>query len=143
MSLRAPPPPNPWAPVRAVVSAALAAGAEVPAVRAEPVLYTLDPTHSAVHFEVRHFDTSTLRGRFALLQGEVTLDRAARSGRVQLVLDTARVSTGVPPLDARLREPDLFDSAAQPQAYFVAERLEVDAAGSVTGKWQATACSPA
>ena len=53
------------------------------------------PAHSFVHFEVLHFGTSTLRGRFGPIDGEVELDRAARSGRVQLRIDTAAVDTGL------------------------------------------------
>jgi polyisoprenoid-binding protein YceI len=99
---------------------------------AEPVAYRLDPTHSFVHFEVLHFDTATLRGRFGPLQGDVVLDREARRGRVQLVVDTAAVSTGLPVLDARLKQPDLLDTAGQPQAYFVAEGFTFDSAGAVS-----------
>jgi polyisoprenoid-binding protein YceI len=107
--------------------AALAAGV----VHAAPMEYRLDPTHSFVSFELLHFDTSTLRGRVGPLSGEVTLDREARRGRVQVVVDTAQASTGVAVLDARLREPDMLAVAAHPKAYFVAERFEFDAAGAV------------
>ena len=41
---------------------------------------------------------------------------------------TARVSSGVAALDARLRERDLLDSEAHPQAFFVADRFVFDAA---------------
>ena len=109
----------------------LAAALPGPA-RAAPVDYRLDPTHSFVHAQVLHFGTSTIRVRFGPLGGEVTLDREARRGRVQVVVDTARASSGLAVLDARLREPDLLDVAAHPQAFFVAERFEFDAAGAVT-----------
>lgn len=112
----------------ALLTAALAAAAGA---RAEPVRYRLDPTHSFVHFEVLHFGTSTIRGRFGPLDGEVTLDRAARSGRVQVIVDTAAVSTGLPVLDARLKAPDLLATEAHPQAFFIAERFEFDDAGAV------------
>jgi polyisoprenoid-binding protein YceI len=93
--------------------------------------WRLDPTHSFVHFEVLHFGASTLRGRFGPLNGELTLDRAAKTGRVQVVVPTAAVSTGLPVLDARLREPDMLSAEAHPQAYFIAERFEFDAQGNV------------
>lgn len=98
---------------------------------AQPVAYQLDPTHSFVHFEVLHFDTATLRGRFGPLKGEVELDRAARRGRVQVVVDVAQVSSGLPVLDARLRGPDLLDAEGHPQAFFVASSFEFDAQGGV------------
>lgn len=99
---------------------------------AAPVGYRLDPTHSFVTFEVLHFSTSTIRGRFGPLNGEVTLDREAQKGRVQVLVDTARVSTGLPVLDARLREPDMLATEANPNAYFVAERFEFDPQGQVS-----------
>ena len=99
---------------------------------AEPVQYTLDPTHSFVHFEIRHFDTSTIRGRFGPLNGDVMLDREARRGRLQVTIDTAAVSTGLPVLDARIKQPDMLDSSGQPQAYYVAEAFDIDASGAVT-----------
>ena len=98
---------------------------------AQPARYTLDPSHSFVHFEVLHFDTATLRGRFGPLNGQVLLDRAARTGHAQVVIDTAAVSTGLPVLDARLRQDDMLASGPHPQAFFVAERFEFDAEGRV------------
>lgn len=98
---------------------------------AQPQSYQLDPTHSFVTFEVLHFGTSTLRGRFGPLQGLVSLNRAARSARVQVTIETAAVSTGVPVLDARLRQADLLASAAHPQAWFVAERFDFDERGGI------------
>ena len=112
--------------------ALLAALAGVPArARAEPVAYSLDPSHSVASFELLHFDTSTLRGRFGPLSGDITLDREARRGRVQVVIDTAAVSTGLGVLDARIKQDDMLAVALHPQAYFVAERFEFDARGGV------------
>jgi len=108
--------------------ALLAATASTPA---QPVSYALDPTHSFVHFELLHFDTSTIRGRFGPLNGEVVLDRSARSGRVQVVVATAAVSTGLPLLDTLIKQPELLAVADHPQAFFVAERMEFDAQGQV------------
>ena len=99
--------------------------------QAEPVVYHLDPTHTFVTFEIVHFGTSTIRGRFGPLAGEVTLDLAQRSGRVQVVIDTATVSTGLGILDARIKEDDMLAVQAHPRAYLVAERFEFDAAGRV------------
>jgi len=93
---------------------------------AEPVTYVLDPQHSFVHFEVLHFSTSTLRGRFGQIDGYVELDRAAPGGWVSLRVPTAAVDTGMPAFDARLRQSDLLDSEAHPVASFVASRFSFD-----------------
>jgi polyisoprenoid-binding protein YceI len=111
----------------ALIAVAALAGAAL----AEPVAYQLDPTHSFVTFEVLHFETSTIRGRFGPLSGEVTFDRAARSGRLQVIVDTAAVSTGLPVLDGVLRREDLLAVAAHPKAYFVAERFDIRPDGAV------------
>jgi polyisoprenoid-binding protein YceI len=96
------------------------------AAHAEPVVYRLDPEHSFVHFEVRHFGTSTTRGRVGPFQAEVTLDRAAGRGEVNLRVPTASVSTGMRFFDARLREEDLLASTEYPDAFFVATQFRFD-----------------
>jgi polyisoprenoid-binding protein YceI len=93
---------------------------------AEPVVYTLDPTHSFVHFELMHFGTSTIRGRFGPLSGHVTLDRASASGSVAVEIATASVSTGLRVFDARLREPDLLASDEFAHSSFVAGHFRFD-----------------
>lgn len=93
---------------------------------AQPVVYSLDPAHTSVTFEVLHFGTSTTRGRFSLVMGDVTLDRAAQRGEVGLRIDTASVSTGLAVFDARLRQADLLASEEHPQAYFVASNFRFD-----------------
>ena len=117
--------------LRAALCAAAAIGAAGAAI-AEPVEYRLDPTHTFVHVEVRHFGTSTMRGRFGPVDGSVVLDREAGSGRIEVAIDTTSISTGVRVFDARLREADLLDSASFPQARFAADRFVFDAAGRVT-----------
>ena len=94
---------------RAVLALGLAVAAGPAA--AQPVNYRFDPSHSFVHFEVMHFGTATLRGRFGPLDGLARLDMRAGTGQVSLSVPTQAVSTG------------LLASGAHPQAYFVAERF--------------------
>jgi polyisoprenoid-binding protein YceI len=115
---------------------ALLAGLAGP-VWAEPVTYVFDPDHTFVQFEVMHFGTSTLRGRFGPLRGAVTLDRAAGSGELGLRVATATVDTGLRVLDARLRQPDMLASDAYPEAFFVARqfRFEGDRVAELRGEF--------
>lgn len=101
------------------------------ATHAEPAIYRFDPTHTFVTFELLHFGTSTIRGRFGPLAGDAMLDRAQRRGRVQVQIDTATVSTGLAVLDARLKEADMLAVQAHPHAYLVAESFEFDDNGRV------------
>ena len=88
--------------------------------------YVFDPDHTFVTFEVLHFGTSTLRGRFGAIDGFVQLDRDAGKGSLSLRLRTASVDTGMPFFDARLRQGDLLASDAEPVAYFVASSFSFD-----------------
>jgi polyisoprenoid-binding protein YceI len=116
----------------AVVLALLAAAAA----RAEPITYKLDPTHTWTTWEVRHFGTSTYRGRFDKKEGTVTIDRAARTGKVQLTIDLTSVDTGVDHLNHHLQEADFFDSEKYPTATFVGEdfRFDGDSVSQVSGQ---------
>ena len=90
---------------------------------AQPVVYDIDPDRSAVVFEVLHFGTSTIRGRFGGVQGEVMIDRSAGQGRASVRVATAGVSMGLPFFDSRMRQPDMLASTTEPEAFFVATRL--------------------
>lgn len=122
-----------------VVATALPAWAQAtaPAASAGALTYRLDPQHSFVTFEVLHFGTSTSRGRFGPIHGEVTLDRAQRQGLVALRIATAQVDTGIPVFNARLRQSDLLASAEHPEAFFVARqfRFEGDGVTEVRGEF--------
>lgn len=105
--------------------AALAAAAQpVPSAASETQAaapaYTLDPTHTFVHWEVVHMGTSTLRGRFDKVGGAVRFDAKTQRLDVSITLDTASVSSGTPLLDAQLRGGAMLDVAAHPQAWFTA-----------------------
>ena len=120
--------------LRAVLVALGAGAGLAPALAqsvAGPVTYRLDPDHTFVTFEGLHFGTSTLRGRIGPVTGEVTVDRAAKTGDVRLRIPVATVDTGMGVLDARLKQPDLLATAEYPEAYFVATRFQFDAAGGV------------
>lgn len=108
----------------ALAAAALVAAAQpsppaVPASGAAPN-WTLDPTHTSVHWEVVHMGTSTIRGRFDKVGGVVEFDAKAQRLDVSITVDTASVSSGVPLLDAQLKDREMLAVAAYPQAYFTA-----------------------
>jgi polyisoprenoid-binding protein YceI len=94
-----------------------------PGAHAAPVAYRLDPESTFAWFELRHFGTSTIRGRFGPLGGYVRMDAAAGSGELAIEIDTATVDTGLPAFDARIRKPDLLASEANPKAWFVSRRF--------------------
>jgi polyisoprenoid-binding protein YceI len=116
-------------PARFAVLLALGCFLSVDTARAAPQTYTLDPAHSWVQFELLHFGTSTIRGRFGPVLGSVTLDAEAGTGALGLRIPTATLSTGVPVFDARIRQADLLATEAFPEAFFVASRFGYAAGG--------------
>lgn len=107
-------------------------------VAAEPVSYSIEPTHTFVNWEARHFGVSTSRGRFDRTTGQVRYDAQSRTGRVEITIDLKSVSTGVAPFDAHLRKEDYFDVERFPEARFVSTELRhegdrlVEVHGSLT-----------
>jgi len=95
-------------------------------VHAQSATYNADPTHTFVTFEAKHFGTSTLRGRFDKKEGSVTIDPAAKTGKVEITIDTTSVSTGVPALDTHLKSKDFFNAAEAPTAKFVGDKFTFD-----------------
>ena len=96
------------------------------AVVAAPVSYTVDPTHSSVTAESRHFGTSTVRSHFTAKAGNITIDPAAKTGKGEIYIDIASVQTGVPKLDTHLKGADFFDAAGYPEAKFTSTSFTFD-----------------
>ena len=91
--------------------------------QAAPAAYRLDPEATFVYFEVLHFRTSTLRGRFGPLAGFVRFDAAAGTGEIGIEVATGTVDTGLKVFDERLRQPDQLAIEAYPKALFVAREF--------------------
>ena len=87
-------------------------------------IYSVDPAHSNVGFEIEHMGVATVRGTFKTFEGsiEVTDDALKLQGSV----DVSSVDTGNPDRDGHLQSPDFFDAAATPQITF-------SSAGEVNG----------
>lgn len=128
---------------KTLITAALLA-ATLGAAHAQSASYAIDPTHTFASFEILHFGTSTIRGRFDKKEGNVTIDRAAKTGKAQITIDMASINTGVPPFDGHLKSADLFDVAKFPTAKFVGDKFSfsgdkvTEVAGTLTlmGKTQ-------
>jgi polyisoprenoid-binding protein YceI len=85
---------------------------------AETATYAFDPAHTYVTFEIGHFGTTTNRGRFDKKEGTVQLDKAGKTGKVSITVDTTSINTGFAPFNTHLQSPDLFDAAQFPTMKF-------------------------
>ncbi|HEY3595998.1 MAG TPA: YceI family protein [Paraburkholderia sp.] len=89
--------------------------------------YQLDPNHTFPSFEVDHLGgLSVWRGKFTKTSGSVTLDRAAKTGTVDVTVDAASVQTGNPKLDEHLRSDELLDVAKFPTAVYKGTQIKFD-----------------
>lgn len=93
---------------------------------ATPVTYMIEPTHTFVTFEAKHFGVSTNRGRFDKKSGTVTIDTAAKTGVVDIVIDMSSINTGTAAFDSHLRGKDFFNSQTHPQATFRGNKVSFD-----------------
>ncbi len=118
------------------ISAALvlSAAAAAPALAA-PETYTLDGAHSFPRFSYNHFGYSQQLSRFDKTTGTVVLDKAARTGSVDVVIDTQSVNTGFPLFNEHIQGEDFLDTARYPTATFKSTKVvfEGDKPVSVDG----------
>jgi len=91
--------------------------------QAESATYAFDPSHTYVTFEIGHFGTSTNRGRFDKKEGSAQLDKAAKSGKVEVTIDTTSVNTGFDAFNKHLQSADLFDAAKYPTIKFSGDKF--------------------
>jgi polyisoprenoid-binding protein YceI len=108
----------------ALTTLALAAATLAASVQAAPATYGIDPTHTFVTFEAKHFGTSTNRGRFDKKDGTVVLDIAAKTGKADITIETGSINTGTAPFDGHLKSKDFFNAEAFPKATFVGDQFK-------------------
>ncbi|ABL84100.1 MULTISPECIES: YceI family protein [unclassified Nocardioides] len=87
--------------------------------------YTIDPTHTRIGFSTRHAMVTTVRGQFSEFNGTAHVDTAnPENSRVELVIQTASIDTGVADRDAHLRSADFFDADQNKEITFVSTKVE-------------------
>ena len=93
------------------------------AAQASSSTYAIEPTHTYATFEIAHFGVSTNRGRFEKKEGTVVLDRAAKTGKVEISFDMNGINTGAPGFDRHLKSADFFDVEKFGTAKFVGDKF--------------------
>jgi polyisoprenoid-binding protein YceI len=91
----------------------IAAGISM-AASAAPETYVMDANHTFSRFEYSHFGYSTQQSRFNSTSGKIVLDRAAKTGSVDVVIDTKSVDTGSKLFDSHIQGEDFLDTGKFP-----------------------------
>jgi len=107
---------------RLAAALALAAATTAPAFAA-PETYVVDPTHTYPRFSYSHFGYSTQLSRFNKTSGSVVLDAAAKTGAVDITIDTKSVDTGYATFDEHIQGADFLDTVQYPTATFKSSRV--------------------
>jgi polyisoprenoid-binding protein YceI len=82
--------------------------------------WNLDPTHSSIHFAVRHMVISETKGTFENYKLNVaTTGTDFTDAKVELEIEVNSISTNLVDRDNHLRSPEFFDAASFPVIRFV------------------------
>jgi polyisoprenoid-binding protein YceI len=102
--------------------------------------FRIDPDHTFVHFAVVHTGVSSVRGRFAVVKGEASLDAVQRTATMTVDIDPYSVDTGVKKLNGILAGELFFDTAKFRNAHFTgrgvrfADDVPIEFEGELTVK---------
>lgn len=71
--------------------------------------YTIEPNHTYPSFEADHLGISVWRGKFTKTAGTVTLDRAAKNGKLDIVIDANSLDFGHAKMNEHAKSKDMFN----------------------------------
>jgi len=113
---------------------AFAAAAASPALAA-PETFVIDGTHTFPRFSYNHFGYSTQVSRFNKTTGKVVLDKVAKTGAVDVEIDTKSVDTGYSTFNEHIQGEDFLNTAKFPTATFKSTKVifEGDKPAAVEG----------
>ena len=98
---------------------------------AEPVPFKIDPSHSQVSFNIRHFFTR-VNGRFNDFAGTIVLDEKNLSNSsVDAVIQTASIYTANEKRDKHLRTSDFFAADSFPTIAFKSTKVTAGEMGTL------------
>jgi len=112
---------------------ALAASLATPALAADT--FVIDSTHTFPSFSYNHFGYSVQMSRFNKTNGKIVLDRAAKTGSLDVTIDTTSVNTGHEAFNGHIQGADFLDTAKFPTATYKSSKFnfEGDKIASVEG----------
>ena len=102
---------------------ALAAASLNTAAFAAPETYVADSSHTFSRFSYSHFGYSTQQSRFNKNSGKVIFDKAAKTGSVDITIDTKSIDTGNDTFNEHIQGEDFLDTAKYPTATFKSTKV--------------------
>lgn len=105
------------------LSAAILLATTSAAAVAAPETYQVDGTHTFPRFSYNHHGLSIQTSQFNITTGTVTLDKEARTGAVDITIDTRAIDTGSAVFNEHIQAEDFLDTAKYPTATFKSTRV--------------------
>lgn len=108
------------------LATALLLAASIAPAMAAPETFVVEGTHTFPRFSYSHFGYSTQLSRFNKTSGKVIYDKAAKTGSVDIVIDTKSVDTGYATFNEHIQGEDFLDTAKYPTATFKSTKVNFD-----------------
>ena len=86
----------------------------------------MDPNHTYPSFSYTHMGFSTQQSKFDKTTGRVTIDRAAKTGSLDVSIDTKSVNTGSELFNGHLKGEDFFNADKFPAITFKSSNFKFD-----------------
>ena len=88
--------------------------------------YQIEPGHTYPSFEADHLGISFWRGKFLKTSGKVVLDRAAKTGSVEITIDASSIDFGHLKMNEHARGKDMFNVEKFPTVTYKSTALKFD-----------------
>ena len=90
---------------------------------AAPETFVIDSNHTMPRFSYNHLGYSQQLSRFNKTTGTIVLDKEAKTGSVDVVIDMKSVDTGSDLFNGHIQGEDYFDTAKYPTATFKSTKV--------------------
>jgi polyisoprenoid-binding protein YceI len=81
-------------------------------------IYTIDPSHTYPSFEADHMRLSLWRGKFNKSSGNITLDRIAKTGSMDIIINMSSIDFGNEQLNDDVQSEEILDTEHFPIATY-------------------------
>jgi polyisoprenoid-binding protein YceI len=88
--------------------------------------YNLDPTHTFPSFEADHMGLSVWRGKFNKTSGTVNLDRAAKTGSLEVKIEADSIDFGLDAMNKHAKDDVMFNVAKFPTITYTSKSFKFD-----------------
>jgi polyisoprenoid-binding protein YceI len=96
------------------------------AVSASAQTYNVEPGHTYPSFEADHMGLSFWRGKFLKTSGKITLDRVAKTGTADIVIDASSLDFGHAKMNEHAKGKDMFNVEKFPTVTYKSSALKFE-----------------